>query len=153
MIKRFSEFVAKYFNHFETLFVLSLTASLFMMYLEFSKAIYGVWVSLGLLALLYFVMQLRKFETKVAGIRIVMRRVVYLSYTFSTLAFMSALTFDDTVDTKSLSIFSLCLLGVSIVLLLLRRFKMNEKQEFFSNMLRCIVFGVLQVWLLMMFSH
>ena len=153
MIKKLSEFVAKYFNLFETLFVLSLTVSLFLMTMEFSKAIYGVWISLGLLALMYFIMNLRRFETPVPGIMVALRRIVYLAYTFSTLSLMSALSFDDYVDTRMLSIFSLVLLGITVALMLLKKFKMHNDSEFFSTMLRCAVFGTLQIWLLMMFTH
>lgn len=154
MIKKISEFVAKYFSMLETLFILALTTCLLMFTFGLTKAIYGVWTSLGLMALLYFLMMLRPFDKdkRVAGIRIAIRRVVYMSYIFSTLTFLSALRFNDDVDSKGLAITSLCFLGVAVVLLLLKRFKMNEKPEFAPNIIRCSVFAIVMVWLLIMYA-
>lgn len=154
MIKNISEFVAKYFNLLETLVLLIVTTCLVVLTCEVAKAIYGVWISLGLLAFLYFLMMMRRFdsEKKVAGIRIVIRRVVYSSYMLSTLAFLSALTFNADVDSRGLAIASLCFLAVAVVLLLLKRFKMKEKPEFVSNIIRCSVFAIVMVWLLIMYA-
>jgi len=151
MNKKTTDWVGKHFETLETIFIVGLSASLFVMYKEIAQAIYGCYAFLGLLAALYMLMSLRPFETKVAGIRIAIRRVVYISYVLSTLCIMPVLDFDPEVDTKTLVIASLCFLGVAVILLLLKRFKMNEPAGFWSNIVRCLLFSGILTWILMMF--
>lgn len=151
MNKKTTDWIAKYFEALETIFILGLSVSLFLMYQEIFSALYGAYAFLGLLAVLYMMMSLRPFDTKVAGIRIVIRRVVYISYVLGTLSIMPVLSFDPEVDVKSLVIATLCFLGVSAILLMLKRFKMKEPAGFVSNLLRCLIFAGILSWILIMF--
>jgi len=96
-------------------------------------------------------MALRPFEGKVAGLKIVVRRVVYISFVLGCLTTMSVFSFDEEVDIHKLIIATLVFLGLSFVALLLLRFKMKVKTQFFGLMLRCTIFTAVLLWLLMMY--
>ncbi len=145
------KFVEDKFDLLETIFILILLASSIVTMNEVSYALYGVWGSLALLALLYFLMSLRPFEGKVAGVRIICRRVVYITYALGCLTVMSVFQFDGDIDSHRLIIATLCFVGVSIVALLLLRYKMNVKQQVFGLLLRCFIFAAILAWLLMMY--
>ncbi len=151
MNKKTTDWVGKHFETLETIFILGLSVSLFLMYREIVQAMYACYGFLILLAMLYMLMSLRPFETKVAGIRIAIRKVVYISYVLGTLSIMPVLQFDPEVDAKTLVIAALCFLAVSMVLLMLKRFKMKETAGFASNMIRCLIFTAILLWLLMIF--
>ncbi len=145
------KFVEEKFDILETIFILILLASSILMMNEMSYSLYGIQGSLILLAILYFLMALRPFKEKVAGLRIVVRRVVYMSYVLGCLTAMSVFRFDGDVDVHKLIVATLCFFGVSFAALLLLRFKMNVKKQFLGLMLRCAIFTAVLVWLLMMY--
>lgn len=149
---KFFDFFAKYFDAFETLFIVCLTVSLYLLYQVTPYSQYGVYASLGLLAFLYWVMGIRPFTEKVAGIRIAIRRIVYIAYLLSSLSFLASLRFDNEVDPLPLIIASLSFLGVAVLLLLIKRFKLGEKTKFVSHIIRCVIFTTILVWLLVMFN-
>jgi hypothetical protein len=107
--------------------------------------------SLILLALLYFLMALRPFEGKVAGLKIVVRRVVYISFVLGCLTTMSVFSFDEEVDVHKLIIATLVFLGLSFVALLLLRFKMKDKERTIGLFVRCAIFTAVLIWLWMMY--
>ena len=142
------KFVEEKFDILETVFILILLASAIVMMNEISYALYGIWASLTLLTLLYFLMSLRPFEGKVAGLRIIIRRVVYISYALGCLTVLSVFQFDGNVDSHRLIVATLSFIGISVVALLLLRYKMKVKNQVFGLMLRCIIFAAVLVWLL-----
>jgi hypothetical protein len=145
------KFVEDKFDILETVVILSLLASSVLMMNEISYSLYGIQGSLILLALLYFLMALRPFKDRVAGLRIVVRRVVYVSFVLGCLTAMSVFRFDGDIDVHKLIIATLVFLGVSYIALLLLRFKMKVKTQFFGLMLRCTIFTAVLLWLLMMY--
>ncbi|MCQ2251606.1 MAG: hypothetical protein MJZ66_10940 [Bacteroidales bacterium] len=151
MNKKTTDWVGKHFETLETIFILGLSVSLFLTYKEIAQALYGCFGFLILLAILYMLMMLRPFETKVAPIRYVIRKVVYMSYVFGTLSIIPVLQFDPEVDAKTLCIATLCFLGASMVLLVLKRVKMKESAGFVSNMIRCMLFTLILTWILLIF--
>ena len=150
LIKNLSNFVAKYLSFLETLLIVSTTVSMYLLYQVVTNSQYAVWISLGLLAAVYWLMAMRPFETKVAGIRIAIRRLVYLAYTFGALSIMAALSFNDEVNAKPLEIATLAFLGVSVVLLVIKRVKLKEPEKFFEHLIRCFCFAIVITWLLIM---
>lgn len=144
-------FVEDKFDILETIFILALLASAILMMNTISYSLYGIQGSLILLALLYFLMALRPFEGKVAGLRIVVRRVVYISFVLGCLTTMSVFSFDENVDVHKLIIATLVFLAVSFVALLLLRFKMNVKERTMGLFVRCGIFTAVLLWLLLMF--
>ena len=144
-------FVEDKFDLLETIFILALLASAILMMNTISYSLYGIQGSLILLALLYFLMALRPFEGKVAGLRIVVRRVVYISFVLGCLTTMSVFSFDENVDVHKLIIATLVFLAVSFVALLLLRFKMNVKERTMGLFVRCGIFTAVLLWLLLMF--
>ncbi|MBR3713194.1 MAG: hypothetical protein IKP73_09495 [Bacteroidales bacterium] len=145
------KFVEEKFDILETVFILILLASSIVMMNEITFALYGIWGSLTLLALLYFLMSLRPFEEKVAGLRIVIRRVVYITYALGCLTVLSVFQFDGDINSHRLIIATLCFIGVSVVALLLLRYKMNVKKQVFGLLLRCGIFAAVLAWLLTMY--
>ena len=146
------KFVEDKFDVLETVFILALLASAIVMMNEISYALYGIWGSLSLLALLYFLMSLRPFEEKkVAGLRIIIRRVVYISYAFGCMTVLSVFQFDGEINSHKLILFTLAFIGVSVVALLLLRFKMNVKKQVFGLLLRCAIFAAVLTWLWTMY--
>lgn len=144
-------FVEEKFDILETVLILVLLASSILMMNTITYSLRCIQGSLILLALLYFLMALRPFEGKVAGLRIVVRRVVYISFVLGCLTTMSVFSFDEDVDVHKLIIATLVFLGLSFVSLLLLRFKMKIKERTFGLFLRCAIFTVVLVWLWMMF--
>ena len=144
-------FVEDKFDILETIFILALLVSAILMMNTISYSLYGIQGSLILLALLYFLMALRPFEGKVAGLRIVVRRVVYISFVLGCLTTMSVFSFDENVDVHKLIIATLVFLAVSFVALLLLRFKMNVKERTMGLFVRCGIFTAVLLWLLLMF--
>lgn len=145
------KFVEEKFDILETVFILILLTSSIVMMNEITFALYGIWGSLTLLALLYFLMSLRPFEEKVAGLRIVIRRVVYITYALGCLTVLSVFQFDGDINSHRLIIATLCFIGVSVVALLLLRYKMNVKKQVFGLLLRCGIFAAVLAWLLTMY--
>ncbi|MBQ1697142.1 MAG: hypothetical protein II075_04595 [Bacteroidales bacterium] len=145
------KFVEDKFDVLETVFILMFLASSIVMMNEISYALYGIWASLTLLAILYFLMSLRPFEEKVAGLRIIIRRVVYISYALGCLTVLSVFQFDGDMDSHKLIIATLAFIGVSVVALLLLRYKMNVKNQVFGLLFRCGIFAAVLAWLLTMF--
>jgi len=150
--KKFSDFLTKYFDAFESLFIIFLSVSLLLLVNTVKYSQYCVYFSLIALSLLYYLMAVRPFEKKVAGIRIVIRRVVYIAYLLSCLSILSSLRFDYSVDPEPLIIASIVFLGISVVLLLIKRFKMQEPKKTLAHIFRCIIFAVILVWLRLMFN-
>ncbi|MBO4771531.1 MAG: hypothetical protein J5595_03210 [Bacteroidales bacterium] len=144
-------FVEDKFDILETIFILALLVSAILMMNTISYSLYGIQGSLILLALLYFLMALRPFEGKVAGLRIVVRRVVYISFVLGCLTTMSVFSFDEGVDVHKLIIATLVFLAISIVALLLLRFKMNVKERTMGLFVRCGIFTAVLLWLWMMY--
>ena len=144
-------FVEDKFDILETVFILTLCVSAILMMNTITYSLYGIQGSLILLALLYFLMALRPFEGKVAGLRIVVRRVVYISFVLGCLTTMSVFSFDESVDVHKLIIATLVFLGLSFVALLLLRFKMNVKERTMGLFVRCGIFTAVLLWLLMMY--
>lgn len=144
--------LASAFNGIETILVVAAAISFFLTCREITAALYGVYASLGLLALLYFLMSLRRFEGKVAGIRIAIRKVVFFAYVLSTITLLSSFTFDDTLQTGKMILPCLIFLGVSIILLCLWRFKLKETAGFFAHIIRCLVFALILGWLYLCFN-
>ena len=143
-------FVEKNFDILETVLILVLLASSILMINTISYSLICIQGSLILLALLYFLMALRPFEGKVAGLRIVVRRVVYISFVLGCLTTMSVFSFDEEVDVHKLIIATLVFLGLSFVSLFLLRFKMKVKERTVGLFVRCIIFTVVLLWLLSM---
>ena len=137
-------FVEEKFDILETVLILVLLASSILMMNTITYSLRCIQGSLILLAL-------RPFEGKVAGLRIVVRRVVYISFVLGCLTTMSVFSFDENVDVHKLIIATLVFLGLSFVSLLLLRFKMKIKERTFGLFLRCAIFTVVLVWLWMMY--
>ena len=148
---KFFDNITKYFDFFETLFILALSVSLLLLTKTVAYSQYAVYASLGCLTLLYWLMAIRPFEKKVAGIRIAIRRIVFVAYLLSCLAILASLKFDYEVNPKPLITASLAFLGVAAVLLLVKKYKMKEPEKITANLLRCVIFAVILVWLLFMF--
>ena len=144
-------FVEEKFDILETVLILVLLASSILMMNTITYSLRCIQGSLILLALLYFLMALRPFEGKVAGLRNVVRRVVYISFVLGCLTTMSVFSFDENVDVHKLIIATLVFLGLSFVSLLLLRFKMKIKERTFGLFLRCAIFTAVLVWLWMMY--
>lgn len=148
---KFFDFITRYFDAFESLFIILLSVSLLLLVNVIHYSQYYVYASLGLLALLYWLMAMRPFEKKVAGIRIVIRRVVYVAYLLSSLSILASLKFDYEVKPVPMITASLVFLAVSAVLLLVKKYKMKESQKTGAHLVRSSVFAVILVWLLLMF--
>ena len=144
-------FVEDKFDILETILILVFLVSTILMINTIPYSITCIQGSLILLALLYFLMALRPFEGKVAGLKIVVRRVVYISFVLGCLTTMSVFSFDEEVDVHKLIIATLAFLGVSFVALLLLRYKMNVKERTFGLFLRCGIFAAVLTWLLTMY--
>ena len=147
----FFEFITKYFDFFETLFILVLSVSLLLLTKTVAYSQYAVYASLGCLTLLYWLMAIRPFDKKVAGIRIAIRRIVFVAYLMSCLAILASLRFDYEVEPNPLIITSLVFLALAVVLLLVKKYKMKEPEKITANILRCGIFSVILGWLLFMF--
>lgn len=147
------KFVEDKFDVLETIFILLLLTSSIVMLNEISYGLYGIWGSLILLAVLYFLMAIRPFEGKVAFIRIITRRVVFISYVFGCLSILAVFQLDGEINIHQLIIASLCFIAVSIAALLLMRFKMNVKKQVFGLILRCVILAAILVWLLSIYIH
>lgn len=145
------KWVEEKFDILETIFILLLLASAAILMKEVSYALYGVQASLVLLAVLYFLMSMRPFAEKVAGIRIIIRRVVYISYALGCLTVLSVFQFDGEMDSHKLIIATLSFIGVSVVSLLLLKYKMKANDQIFGLLLRCVIFTVILIWLMMMY--
>ena len=143
-------FVENKFDILETILILVFLASTILMINTIPYSLKCIQGSLILLALLYFIMALRPFEGKVAGLRIVVRRVVYISFVLGCLTTMSVFSFDENVDVHKLIIATLIFLAVSIVALLLLRFKMKVKERTTGLFVRCGIFTAVLLWLLSM---
>jgi len=143
-------FVEDKFDILETILILVFLASTILMINTIPYSLKCIQGSLILLALLYFIMALRPFEGKVAGLRIVVRRVVYISFVLGCLTTMSVFSFDENVDVHKLIIATLIFLAVSIVALLLLRFKMKVKERTTGLFVRCGIFSAVLLWLLSM---
>ena len=143
-------FVEDKFDILETILILVFLASTILMINTVPYSLKCIQGSLILLALLYFIMALRPFEGKVAGLRIVVRRVVYISFVLGCLTTMSVFSFDENVDVHKLIIATLIFLAVSIVALLLLRFKMKVKERTTGLFVRCGIFSAVLLWLLSM---
>ena len=146
-----NSFIEDKFDILETVFILVFLASSILMMNTITFSLRCIQGSLILLALLYFLMALRPFEGKVAGIRIFTRRVVYISFVLGCLTAMSVFSFDEEVDVHKLIIATLVFLGLSFVALLLLRFKMNIKERTTGLFVRCGIFTAVMLWLLMMY--
>lgn len=146
-----NSFIEDKFDILETVLILVFLASSILMMNTVTFSLRCIQGSLILLALLYFLMALRPFEGKVAGIRIFTRRVVYISFVLGCLTAMSVFSFDEEVDVHKLIIATLVFLGLSFVALLLLRFKMNIKERTTGLFVRCGIFTAVMLWLLMMY--
>lgn len=146
-----NSFIEDKFDILETVLILVFLASSILMMNTITFSLRCIQGSLILLALLYFLMALRPFEGKVAGIRIFTRRVVYISFVLGCLTAMSVFSFDEEVDVHKLIIATLVFLGLSFVALLLLRFKMNIKERTTGLFVRCGIFTAVMLWLLMMY--
>ena len=146
-----NSFIEDKFDILETVLILVFLASSILMMNTIPYSLRCIQGSLILLALLYFLMALRPFEGKVAGLRIVVRRVVYISFVLGCLTTMSVFSFDENVDVHKLIIATLVFLGLSFVALLLLRFKMNIKERTTGLFVRCGIFTAVMLWLLMMY--
>ena len=136
---RLITFVEDKFDILETILILVFLVSTILMINTIPYSIKCIQGSLILLALLYFLMALRPFEGKVAGLKIVVRRVVYISFVLGCLTTMSVFSFDDVF------------LGLSFVALLLLRFKMKVKERTIGLFVRCAIFTAVLIWLWMMY--
>jgi hypothetical protein len=145
------KWVEEKFDILETIFILLLLASAAILMKEVSYALYGVQASLVLLAVLYFLMSMRPFAEKVAGIRIIIRRVVYISFALGCLTVLSVFQFDGEMDSHKLIIATLSFIGVSVVSLLLLKYKMKANDQIFGLFLRCVIFTLILIWLLTMY--
>ena len=144
-------FVENKFDILETILILVFLVSTILMMNTIPYSIKCIQGSLILLALLYFLMALRPFEGKVAGLKIVVRRVVYISFVLGCLTTMSVFSFDEEVDVHKLIIATLVFLGLSFVALLLLRFKMKVKERTIGLFVRCAIFTAVLMWLWMMY--
>ncbi|MBQ5452338.1 MAG: hypothetical protein IIU03_06880 [Bacteroidales bacterium] len=140
-------FLTKYFDALESLFIVFLAVSLFLMVKEVRYSYYCVYAGLGLLAFLYWLMAIRPFEKQVAGIRIAIRRVVYVAYLLGCLSMLAVLRFDYEVDPVPLVIATLVFLALAVILLLIKKYKMKEPKKVTANIIRCIIFAVILIWL------
>ena len=138
-------FVENKFDILETILILVFLVSTLLMINTIPYSIKCIQGSLILLALLYFLMALRPFEGKVAGLKIVVRRVVYISFVLGCLTTMSVFSFDEEVDVHKLIIATLVFLGLSFVALLLLRFKMKVKERTIGLFVRCAIFTAVLV--------
>ncbi len=143
-------FVTKYFDALESLFIVVLSVSLVFMIRTTPNSHYFVYASLGCLSLLYWLMGIRPFEKKVAGIRIVTRRIVFIAYLLSCLSIMASLRFDGEVNPMPVIIASLVFLALAVGLLILKKRKLKEQDRITSFIVRSIIFAAVLGWLLYM---
>jgi phi13 family phage major tail protein len=68
-----------------------------------------------------------------------------------TVPFALLFQFDGDINSHRLIIATLCFIGVSVVALLLLRYKMNVKKQVFGLLLRCGIFAAVLAWLLTMY--
>ena len=147
-MKRLYAFVETHFDLLETILAIALMVSLFLLtqLVPYSLQItYGILIAAGVL---YWLMAIRPFDHKVSLFRTITRRVVWISYMMWTFSLLMKLGFEQDVDTDTLFIITISLLGVSLLCILIKRFKLGEKDHFTLMLAKTLIFIVILAWLM-----
>ena len=147
-MKRLYAFVEKHFDIIETILAVAIMVSLFLVT---QLVPYSLQISFGILiaaAVLYWIMAVRPFEKKVSIFRNFTRRVVWSSYMMWALSLLMKLGFEQDVDTDTLFIITMAVLGVGLICILLKRFKLGEKDHFMPMLAKTLIFILILAWLM-----
>ena len=64
------------------------------------------------------------------------------------LSLLMKLGFEQDVDTDTLFIITMSVLGVGLICILLKRFKLGEKEHFVSMLVKTLIFILILAWLM-----
>ena len=147
-MKKLYAFVEKHFDLIETILALALMVSLFLL----TRLVpYTLHITLGLFgaaALVYWLMAIRPFDKKVSLFRTITRRVVWLSYALWALSLFAKIGYEQEVDTDTFFVVTLSMLGVGLICILLKRFKLGEKDHFVPMLAKSLIFILILAWLM-----
>jgi len=147
-MKKLYAFVEKHFDLIETILAVSVMVSLFLLtrLVPYSlQATYGILIAA---AVLYWIMAIRPFDKKVSLFRTITRRLVWSSYLLWALSLLMKLGFEQDVDTDKLFIFTMSVLGLGLICILLKRFKLGEKDHFVAMLAKSLIFILILAWLM-----
>ena len=147
-MKKIYAFVEKHFDIIETILAVAIMVSLFLVT---QLVPYSLQITFGILiaaAVLYWIMAVRPFEKKVSIFRNFTRRIVWSSYMLWALSLLMKLGFEQDVDTDTLFIITMSVLGVGLICILLKRFKLGEKEHFVSMLVKTLIFTLILAWLM-----
>lgn len=142
--KSFSNFVEKRFDLLETIFVIMVSVSLFLLTQMIKYSAYITMGSLALLAILYWAMTLKPADRQMLFVSYT-RKLIFLSYCISCVAIITKINLDENYTNYAYIALAMC--AANIILTIIHKTKYNQEKKFKAHIIRSLIFALV-LWFL-----
>lgn len=142
--KSFSNFIDKRFDLFETIFVIMVAISLFLLTQMIKYSAFITMGSLALLAILYWAMTLKPADKQMLFVSYT-KKIIFLTYCISCIAIITKINLDENYSNYALVGILMCV--ANIILTIIHKTKYNENKKFVGHIIRSLIFALV-LWFL-----